>query len=358
MTLRAADYDALLNAVGDIYAPGTLDEFRQRAFEVLARLAPSECVAYNEICPDAGRLVADMDSADSLAAYMQLIAAWQRHAGDHPLVRHFSAPSEGTVATIDDFLPMHQFRRTALYNEFFRPFGTDRQMVVALQMGSPTLVGFSLNRRGTRFKAREREILDRLQRHLAAGYRQARLTTSLREDAAHSVLALKALDEGLLLVDAHGRIEWSNAKALDLLAGHFGSPQTEPEVLPSPLLDWLQRQRAGAPLLASPEPFRLQTEAGVLTVRHVPNDAAGSATLVLRERAASADAARLQSLGLTAREAEVLCWVARGESNKAIGRRLSISHSTVKKHVENILIRLGVESRTAAVAAVFGIAPD
>jgi DNA-binding NarL/FixJ family response regulator len=56
----------------------------------------------------------------------------------------------------------------------------------------------------------------------------------------------------------------------------------------------------------------------------------------------------LQRLGLSARVAEVLVWVAQGKSNSDIGTILGISESTVKKHLLEIFQVLGVENRSAA----------
>ena len=56
---------------------------------------------------------------------------------------------------------------------------------------------------------------------------------------------------------------------------------------------------------------------------------------------------------LTPRERDVLRLVIEGQSNKEIGRALSISEDTAKKHVQTILSKLGVSDRTqAAVKAV------
>jgi DNA-binding NarL/FixJ family response regulator len=56
---------------------------------------------------------------------------------------------------------------------------------------------------------------------------------------------------------------------------------------------------------------------------------------------------------LTAREHEVLRHMARGQSNREIGRQLGISAATVKVHVERVIAKLGVSDRTqAAVRAV------
>lgn len=54
------------------------------------------------------------------------------------------------------------------------------------------------------------------------------------------------------------------------------------------------------------------------------------------------------ALGLTPREAEVLLWVAQGKSNGDIAGILSTGESTVKKHLEHVFEKLGVENRGAA----------
>jgi DNA-binding CsgD family transcriptional regulator len=54
--------------------------------------------------------------------------------------------------------------------------------------------------------------------------------------------------------------------------------------------------------------------------------------------------------GLTGREAEILTWVARGKTNKEIATLLFVSPHTVRRHLENVYAKLGVHTRTAAVA--------
>lgn len=54
--------------------------------------------------------------------------------------------------------------------------------------------------------------------------------------------------------------------------------------------------------------------------------------------------------GLSEREVEVLALIAAGASNQDAARKLFISPSTVKKHLENIYAKLGVGGRTQAVA--------
>jgi DNA-binding CsgD family transcriptional regulator len=54
--------------------------------------------------------------------------------------------------------------------------------------------------------------------------------------------------------------------------------------------------------------------------------------------------------GLTRREIDVLQWMARGETNGRIARRLNITEGTVKTHVQAILRKLGAANRAEAVS--------
>jgi len=55
-----------------------------------------------------------------------------------------------------------------------------------------------------------------------------------------------------------------------------------------------------------------------------------------------------KALDLTPRVAETLLWLAQGKTNGDIAIILGNSESTVKKHVLEIFVKLGVETRTAA----------
>jgi DNA-binding NarL/FixJ family response regulator len=56
----------------------------------------------------------------------------------------------------------------------------------------------------------------------------------------------------------------------------------------------------------------------------------------------------LMKLGLTPRAAETLLWLAQGKTNVDVATILGITESTVKKHVQEIFEKLGVETRGAA----------
>ncbi len=72
------------------------------------------------------------------------------------------------------------------------------------------------------------------------------------------------------------------------------------------------------------------------------------------QRALSARAPHFDLPGLTPREGEVLHWLAAGKTDREIAALLACSHRTVQKHLQRVYIKLGVETRTAAVMRAWG----
>jgi DNA-binding CsgD family transcriptional regulator/ribosomal protein S18 acetylase RimI-like enzyme len=70
---------------------------------------------------------------------------------------------------------------------------------------------------------------------------------------------------------------------------------------------------------------------------------------------APGDSAAQAAPALTARELEVLAWVARGETNAEVAQRLWLSPGTVRTHLAHAYAKLGVRTRTAAAARLHGV---
>ncbi len=81
------------------------------------------------------------------------------------------------------------------------------------------------------------------------------------------------------------------------------------------------------------------------TLEHARGDAAAFAPPALLAQPAPQGGGPLSQ-----REREVLQRIAAGDSNKMIARALSLSPHTVKRHVANILDKLGARSRSQAAA--------
>jgi DNA-binding CsgD family transcriptional regulator len=97
-------------------------------------------------------------------------------------------------------------------------------------------------------------------------------------------------------------------------------------------------------------PLVLERAGKRLVVRLAEERAEEGCILILEEQPLQLAASSFEPLGLTRREAQVLLWVARGKSEKEVTTLLYVSPHTVKKHLEHVYEKLGVKSRTEAVA--------
>ncbi|WP_339695708.1 response regulator transcription factor [uncultured Roseivirga sp.] len=61
------------------------------------------------------------------------------------------------------------------------------------------------------------------------------------------------------------------------------------------------------------------------------------------------DENRIQALGISPRELEVLQLISQGLSNNEIAETLFVSESTIKTHISNLFVKLDVKRRTQAV---------
>jgi len=86
--------------------------------------------------------------------------------------------------------------------------------------------------------------------------------------------------------------------------------------------------------------------------KYLPSEVLSGSAPAAVSRRSRAVAPSVETLGLTARQIDVLRFIAKGASNKVICRELNLAERTVKAHVTAVLRALKVSSRTqAAIAA-------
>jgi DNA-binding response OmpR family regulator/DNA-binding CsgD family transcriptional regulator len=181
------------------------------------------------------------------------------------------------------------------------------------------------------------ELLARIRVHLA----NARVTYGARA-------ALDVTGRCLLAVDGAGTVLWSTPQTETLL-GAGGVTLAPGDRLPPVLRDGLDGVRAQLGLL----PGRFTIPAGSRSVEfsYVGETQPNEFLYRLVETGPGGrEMALKEAFGLTAREAEVLLWIAGGKSNRDIAEILAISARTVNKHLEQIFTKLGVENRASAAA--------
>lgn len=231
-----------LHSVGESCA--SADEFARRGVECLPGLIGADLTTLSTCDLDGGHRSVVSDHPGAISR--REIDVFDHYFDVHPLVCEHGRNRAAATKRIDDLLPGSAFRRTPLFNEYYRRISIDHVMAVPIHVDRRFLVSFVLNRSGAGFSDRDRDIAELIRPHLSNLYRlacSAERTRNLPADAPFD--------------------------------------------------------RAAAPL--------------------------------------------------TAREREVLDWVAAGKTNRDIAAILGASPRTVEKHLERIYEKLGVETRTAAV---------
>jgi DNA-binding CsgD family transcriptional regulator len=344
--LTGKDLRAVLEFLQGCYRMQDLDGFVGRVISKLSKLVPAEATVYTEFNHRRNRVFWKQEPADFAFPGSERI--WERYSHEHPFVDHFRRTKDGRAVKFSDFGSQRQFHRTNLYNEFFRPLNIRHQMTFLLQEPTGLLVAIALNRATKDFSERERSLLNLLRPHLVQAYQNAEAVNELQQELARVRGALERLDRGVVFLSGERKVIAMTDLARERLIRFFETERRSADRLPEMLEGWLKNLDQTDKFLA-PRPILVVEQDGKrLEVRLVSEP--DTNLLVLDEYSTKFDPSVLQHLGLTRREAEVLCWVARGRTSGEIGLIIGARPRTVEKHVEKIFQKLGVETRTAAAA--------
>ena len=204
---------------------------------------------------------------------------------------------------------------------------------------------------------RAQEVLARMSVHMRSAREQlhekaqATQARNALDAFGHATMAIRFDDTGHA-----ARTVWQTALARRLMQEYFGAA---PAHVPEPVLDWLRTESSLAAHGREPRPLpvRRETPAGPRRLVFALQQRTGDDDLLIVMREVSDAAvvdAMVSAFKLTLREAEVLYWVAKGKTNRDIGDILGSSPATVKKHLERVYVKLGVETRTAAANLAMG----
>jgi DNA-binding CsgD family transcriptional regulator len=155
-------------------------------------------------------------------------------------------------------------------------------------------------------------------------------------------------DVAVVVLDNSGSIVHASPIARRFFAEYCAGEAVTDDAMPGSLSRWLRETDVD-----SPGTLVLSAPWGRLRVRALPGRTPQGWRLLLlddRRTAALPSVKALRALGLTDRQAQVLRLLASGHGTQKIADHLYLSPATVRKHLENIYDRLGVKSRTEAVA--------
>jgi DNA-binding CsgD family transcriptional regulator len=331
--LAASDAERLLRFVAEAESAGGDQPFTPEVLGLVGDLVHADTVSYNELDRVRRRNILFVERApdeeDDLEVDWDFF--WNIVIEEHPTCLAQQLGQFGALK-LSDFVSRRELRKLRIYDLWLKPDGIEYELDVAIP--SPmwhTKTLLLARREGRDFTERDRLVLDLLQPHLTRLWQAARTSRLL----ASALAELDRTDEndtrGVILIGLGGDIEFASPPAHRQLRRFF--PAASPGRLPAALSEWLDSGAA--------RPLTHRRGSARLTVER-----SGDA-LVLEETHVTVE--------LTAREQEVLAWVARGKTNAQVAALLWLAPSTVRKHLENIYAKLGVSTRTAAVARFLGL---
>lgn len=338
-TLQSADLQATLDFVREAEAVTGPEPFPTELLDALRRLVPSDMVGYDEQDRVHGRSVhhggcsryREIEAAAPLELEVERIFWLLMH--ESPIVIHHERTGDFSPVKLTDFLTRRQLHRLEIHRDFFRPVGIEHRLVVGLPAPRSHTKCFLFDRGAGRrdYEERDRLVLELLRPHLVSCYAAARdrrlaAALSLGEDGAGALLVLAP----------SGHVDFSDRLAGELLRRYFrGEPNGR---VPEQIERWLKHRArrfdANGSLPPPDVPLTIERNGSRLVVRRIGH------VLLLQE----------EDTLLTRREREIVDLLVEGSSNGEIAVALTIAPTTVRKHLENVYAKLGVHTRTAAVA--------
>jgi DNA-binding CsgD family transcriptional regulator len=330
--LRDADVRAALGFVGAAEAAAFVDRAQLEGLLVtdLRRVLPSDMAGITSTWwwsrgPNGGPHERLIHSEPAVAAFRRREPElWQLLGAQHPTVQYWERSGqvcELAAVRFSDIIGRRAYQRLPAYHHVLRPLGIEYELGVSLCLASGS-VNLAFTRARRDFSERERELLETLRPYLASLLERAE--TGRARAALSSAFDLTPREADVLALPVQGK---SNAMIARML---FIAPGTVRKHLE-----------------------RVYAKLGVANRTEAAGRAFEVAGPAPGDRPAVPAPDRLTQLGLTPRELEVLRWVAPGKTNAEIALLLYISPETVRRHMRNVFSKLGVRTRTAAVARTF-----
>ena len=357
MGLRQADYRGILSFLGDLGTAHDMDGFMTTSVGGLHGLVPAQWISFHDLTFTYPRPfhpeVIDVFAYHEYPSVSEIpdaadIESSCEHA--NPLcATHDGLPHVRRISDVIDraaVLARHDF-----YQELMYPIGREFESKASLPSQPGSCRAFVLSRDGRDFSDREALVLEALLPHLAHAFRNVRdrEVTSAIAATLDDVAGVRGL--GIVVLGRSERIEAFAGRGQELLESYVGRENGH---LPEAVASWMreQRRRMASPQIGMPpDPFVVvKGPESHLTIRLL--SAGGRPQLLLEENGIPPPDPDPDG-GLTPREVDVLQLVRRGLTNKQAAGLLGVRPSTVRKHLENAFAKLGVGTRTAAIARAF-----
>ena len=354
-TLKWSDQRRIAELARDLYSSGSIEAISKRLVRGLDDLIGGNSVWLAR--SNARTKVTQTLAVNMKPEFQRLLQEATICIHEHPGVRYHYV-HKGRAVTVSDLLPLRQWKKTRLYNEFCFELGMQEQLGASFPFAFPDLMGVVISRTRRTFTQRDRLLLDIVRLHASEAFRTAQWRTPWG-----SALAVDALEPiagaGVVVLNSAGEVQFCSDRVQSWFQSFFAEERPFPDSLPLMIRRWVCQElrafQSDSLPVRPPQPLVVCRGEKRLYIRFSGATNGFAHSLFLRVEDPVEELAKLRPLGLGPRATEVMYWVMQGKTNEEIGIILQVSARTVEKHLEHILAQLGVENRTAAALAAAAV---
>jgi DNA-binding CsgD family transcriptional regulator len=344
-----ADLQKISVFVRELHSLGSVDGILHHVAQGLTTLIPADTVFVPAFDSTTKRMSVVADNiGPSLEKLWPILVALRN---ENPALGYHLSHPRAPAFTMKDLLPPSQWKKTAVFNEFYAKLKMYERLSISLPFARPSTVGVVAHRAGAPFTGRDRTVLNLLHLHISEACRTARM--HLVPPSASAMDTVEALvGVSIVVLNSNGKVGFCS----ELSEKHFEHffPQEIPfyASLPPTVEKWVRREIAAIGMnelaIRPPQPLYLRLGEKSLCLRLAATRDRTGYILLLRVEDPTAELAKLNALELGPRVTEVLYWLAKGKRNEEIGIILRMAPETVKTHLKTIFHHLNVENRAAA----------
>jgi DNA-binding CsgD family transcriptional regulator len=352
-TLTWSDQRKISSFARELYSLGSITAISERIVQRLDTLIGANSVLVNLVDVKTGTPTILADSINP--ELHKFWSAFVAHRHEHPGIRFHRAHPGGRAVAIADLLPIHQWRKTALFNEVCSKMGGQEQLGAGSPLTRSEYLAVVVNRTRRTFTERDRAVLNILRLHIAEACRVARMRM-----VPPVGLVMEALEPlvggGIVVLNGRRTVQFCSEFAREYFETFFAAEKPFIGGLPLTVEKWMRQEIAvfGTVELAVRPPRSLTVWRGErnLQIRLASTRDRTMHILFLRAQDPTSELAKLSSLALGARATEVLYWLGKGKTNQEIGIIVGMAAETVKAHLKKIFWRLQVENRATAASII------
>jgi DNA-binding CsgD family transcriptional regulator len=340
-----------INLVNSEINPNTLGN---RVISAVKEIISCEMVAFDSFTPDEVS-VAWFNPVNAISN--QDFEAFLEFADEHPFVEPLLVKKLPEATRVTDLITRKEFNSTGLFNEFYRRMRITDTMGVSLPISQEMTMTNSIYRSGRNFSDAECLMLTLLSTHLRSAIINTKLFERIQKSEQFLQNGLVNKSCGIIALNEQKEIVYATEFARNMLEKYFDDSKRNSKYLPQKLSCWLINKidsLATDSFQKSAEVYFLSKENDQLTIRYMFNTQTNETSLLVEEKL-WIKPKLLEKFSLTKRETEILFWISQGKADKEIAILCNISSRTVQKHIENIYVKIGVETRTAAMLKVLEI---